>query len=71
MLPQRRPGPAVSGGFGHAQAQYLNEQCHWAAFVNFQDLSIFGAHQDMAMPQSDGTNRRVILQKQAWGEKCS
>ena len=70
MLPHPRPGPEVSRGLGYVQAQYLNKQCHWAAFVHFQDLSIFGSHQDVSMPQSDGTNRRVILQKQAWGGKC-
>lgn len=42
----------------------LNQHRHQAALVNLQDLSIFGSQQDMTMAQCDGSDGRVILQKQ-------
>lgn len=42
----------------------LNQHRHQAALVNLQDLSIFGSKQDMTMAQCDGSDGRVILQKQ-------
>ena len=66
LLPQPGSSSDVNCGLGYMQTQYLNKQCHWAAFINFQDLSIFCSHQDMSMSQSDGTDWRIIFQKQAW-----
>lgn len=42
----------------------LNQHRHQAALVNLKDLSIFGSQQDMTMAQRDGSDGRVILQKQ-------
>lgn len=47
-----------------ASVSYLDQQSDGATLVHFQDLTILGPHQDVAMAQRYGTNGGVVLQEQ-------
>lgn len=56
LLPHPGSSSDVNCGLEYVQTQYLNKQCHWAAFIQFPgSLHFFVSHQDMSMSQSDGT----------------
>lgn len=50
---------------------YLHEQSDGATLVHFQDFTVLGPHQDVAVAKRYGTYRGVVLQKQPCGVTSS
>lgn len=46
-------------------ASHLDQDTHGAALVDLQDLSVLGPQEDVTVSQRDGSDGRVVLQKQA------
>lgn len=44
---------------------YLSQDCHGAAFVHLQHLSILGSHQDLAVTQDNGPNGGQVCHQYA------
>lgn len=42
----------------------LNQQRHGSALVDLEDFSVLCSQQDVTVTQSDGSDRRVVLQQQ-------
>lgn len=50
---------------------YLNQQSNGATLVHFQDFTVLGPHQDVAVAKRYGTYGGVVLQKQPCGVTLS
>lgn len=53
-----------TGGGGGICRYYLNQQRNGATLVHFQDFTVLGSYQDVAVAKRYGTYGGVVLQKQ-------